>query len=91
MNAAPAIVPPVSVAPTPVVPMFGVESPGVAAYTPSSISAEPTFTTPPLPPVIEGADLVPVFAQAIAAVGSGAVAVVDVRIAPGYAPAVFRG
>jgi len=91
MNAVPAIVPPVSVPPAPLVPMFSVESPGVAAYTPSLISGEPTFATPPLPPVIEAADLAPVFAPAIAAVGSGAVAVVDVRIAPGYAPAVFRG
>ncbi len=38
-------------------------------------------------PVSEAADLTPIFAQAIAAVEAGAVAVVDVRVAPGYAPA----
>ena len=35
----------------------------------------------------EAADLATVFAQAIEAVEGGAVAVVDVRVAPGYAPA----
>ncbi len=38
-------------------------------------------------PVSEVGDLATVFAQAIAAVEGGAVAVVDVRVAPGYAPA----
>ncbi|HVC60984.1 MAG TPA: thiamine pyrophosphate-binding protein [Acetobacteraceae bacterium] len=38
-------------------------------------------------PVSEMGDLTTVFAQAIAAVEGGAVAVVDVRVAPGYAPA----
>jgi thiamine pyrophosphate-dependent acetolactate synthase large subunit-like protein len=38
-------------------------------------------------PVSEAADLATVFARAIAAVEAGAVAVVDVRVAPGYAPA----
>jgi hypothetical protein len=34
------------------------------------------------------AELVPVFAEAIASVERGAVAVVDVRVEPGYAPGV---
>lgn len=38
-------------------------------------------------PVTQSAALLPTFAQAIAAVEAGAVAVVDVRVAPGYAPA----
>jgi thiamine pyrophosphate-dependent acetolactate synthase large subunit-like protein len=38
-------------------------------------------------PVSDAAALVAVFAEAIAAVEAGAVAVVDVRVAPGYAPA----
>jgi thiamine pyrophosphate-dependent acetolactate synthase large subunit-like protein len=42
-------------------------------------------------PVTEGADLDATFRQAIAAVQGGAVAVVDVRIAPGYAPAAVAG
>jgi thiamine pyrophosphate-dependent acetolactate synthase large subunit-like protein len=42
-------------------------------------------------PVSEAADLAGTFRQAIAAVEGGAVAVVDVRIAPGYAPAAVAG
>ena len=38
-------------------------------------------------PVSEAAELATVFAPAIEAVEGGAVAVVDVRVAPGYAPA----
>jgi thiamine pyrophosphate-dependent acetolactate synthase large subunit-like protein len=38
-------------------------------------------------PVGEAGDLAPVFARAIEAVEGGAVAVVDVRVAPGYSPA----
>jgi thiamine pyrophosphate-dependent acetolactate synthase large subunit-like protein len=38
-------------------------------------------------PVTEAGELQTVFAQAIAAVEGGAVAVVDVRVAPGYSPA----
>jgi thiamine pyrophosphate-dependent acetolactate synthase large subunit-like protein len=38
-------------------------------------------------PVSEASELPAVFAQAIAAVDGGAVAVVDVRVAPGYSPA----
>jgi thiamine pyrophosphate-dependent acetolactate synthase large subunit-like protein len=45
-------------------------------------------------PVTDGAELAATFAQAIEAVEGGAVAVVDVRVAPGYAPsaaaAMFR-
>ena len=39
-------------------------------------------------PVHAGADLAAVFAEAIAAVEAGQVAVVDVRVAPGYTPAM---
>lgn len=39
-------------------------------------------------PVEQVADLSPVFAEAIAAVEDGGVAVVDVRVAPGYTPAM---
>ena len=42
-------------------------------------------------PVTEGAALAPVLAEAIAAVEAGAVAVVDVRVAPGYGPATAGG
>jgi thiamine pyrophosphate-dependent acetolactate synthase large subunit-like protein len=46
-------------------------------------------------PVTDAAALAPTFAQAIAAVEGGAVAVVDVRVAPGYSPsataALLRG
>jgi hypothetical protein len=45
--------------------------------------------------VSEAADLAPTFAKAIEAVEDGAVAVVDVRVAPGYSPtataALLRG
>jgi thiamine pyrophosphate-dependent acetolactate synthase large subunit-like protein len=48
-----------------------------------------------LPPVIKTGDLVPTFEKAIAAVEQGQVAVVDVRVEPGYAPvttaAMLRG
>jgi thiamine pyrophosphate-dependent acetolactate synthase large subunit-like protein len=39
-------------------------------------------------PVHDAADLPDIFAQAIAAIEAGAVAVVDVRVAPGYTPAM---
>jgi thiamine pyrophosphate-dependent acetolactate synthase large subunit-like protein len=39
-------------------------------------------------PITEARDLLPAFAAAIAAVDAGAVAVVDVRVAPGYTPAM---
>ncbi len=42
-------------------------------------------------PVTEAADLQPVFQQAIEAVEGGAVAVVDIRVAPGYAPTAMAG
>ncbi len=42
-------------------------------------------------PVTESADLASVFAEAIAVVEAGGVAVVDVRVAPGYAPAATAG
>jgi thiamine pyrophosphate-dependent acetolactate synthase large subunit-like protein len=42
-------------------------------------------------PVTEAGELGEMFREAIAAVAGGAVAVVDVRVAPGYAPAAFRG
>jgi hypothetical protein len=42
-------------------------------------------------PVAEGAGLAATFHDAIAAVMGGAVAVVDVRVAPGYAPAAVAG
>src|SRR5262249_17762579 len=42
-------------------------------------------------PVTEAVDLAGTFREAIAAVEGGAVAVVDVRIAPGYAPAAVAG
>jgi hypothetical protein len=42
-------------------------------------------------PVTEGSDLAPMFRQAVDAVMGGAVAVVDVRVAPGYAPAAVAG
>jgi hypothetical protein len=38
-------------------------------------------------PVSEASELAAVFGRAIEAVEGGAVAVVDVRVAPGYAPA----
>jgi thiamine pyrophosphate-dependent acetolactate synthase large subunit-like protein len=42
-------------------------------------------------PIAEGADLPGTFHAAIEAVEGGAVAVVDVRVAPGYAPAAVAG
>jgi hypothetical protein len=42
-------------------------------------------------PVTDGADLAGTFREAVEAVAGGAVAVVDVRIAPGYAPAAVAG
>jgi thiamine pyrophosphate-dependent acetolactate synthase large subunit-like protein len=42
-------------------------------------------------PVADGATLAATFSDAIAAVEAGAVAVVDVRVAPGYAPAAVAG
>jgi thiamine pyrophosphate-dependent acetolactate synthase large subunit-like protein len=42
-------------------------------------------------PVTEHAELATTFGEAIAAVEGGAVAVVDVRVAPGYAPAAVAG
>jgi thiamine pyrophosphate-dependent acetolactate synthase large subunit-like protein len=42
-------------------------------------------------PVTDSAALVPTFQSAIEAVETGAVAVVDVRVAPGYAPAAVAG
>jgi thiamine pyrophosphate-dependent acetolactate synthase large subunit-like protein len=42
-------------------------------------------------PITEGADLAGTFHEAIEAVAGGAVAVVDVRVAPGYAPAAVAG
>jgi thiamine pyrophosphate-dependent acetolactate synthase large subunit-like protein len=42
-------------------------------------------------PVTEHAELATTFGEAIAAVEGGAVAVVDVRVAPGYAPAAAAG
>ena len=39
-------------------------------------------------PVHDAAELAAVFAEAIAAVEAGGVAVVDVRVAPGYTPAM---
>jgi len=42
-------------------------------------------------PVTEGAQLADTFSAAIDAVAGGAVAVVDVRVAPGYAPAAVAG
>ena len=42
-------------------------------------------------PVTDGADLAATFREAIEAVEGGAVAVVDVRVAPGYAPAAVAG
>jgi len=42
-------------------------------------------------PVTDSADLVGTFRQAVDAVAGGAVAVVDVRVAPGYAPAAVAG
>jgi thiamine pyrophosphate-dependent acetolactate synthase large subunit-like protein len=42
-------------------------------------------------PITDGATLADAFASAIAAVESGNVAVVDVRVAPGYAPAAAAG
>ncbi len=39
-------------------------------------------------PVTRGADLAPALAEAIAAVERGEVAVVDVRVEPGYTPAM---
>ena len=41
-------------------------------------------------PVQDGADLAGTLARAVSAVKDGAVAVVDVRVAPGYAPAMTR-
>jgi thiamine pyrophosphate-dependent acetolactate synthase large subunit-like protein len=42
-------------------------------------------------PVVEDADLASTFRSAVKAVEGGAVAVVDVRVAPGYAPAAVAG
>ncbi len=42
-------------------------------------------------PITDGADLAGTFHEAIEAVAGGAVAVVDVRVAPGYAPAAVAG
>ena len=42
-------------------------------------------------PITEAADLAAIFRSAIEAVEGGAVAVVDVRVAPGYAPAAVAG
>ena len=42
-------------------------------------------------PVIDGTDLAATFQAAIEAVEAGGVAVVDVRVAPGYAPAAVAG
>ena len=42
-------------------------------------------------PITDGADLAATFREAIEAVAGGAVAVVDVRVAPGYAPAAVAG
>jgi thiamine pyrophosphate-dependent acetolactate synthase large subunit-like protein len=42
-------------------------------------------------PVTDGAELATTFQNAIAAVEGGGVAVVDVRVAPGYAPAAVAG
>lgn len=42
-------------------------------------------------PITDGADLAPTFRAAIEAVEAGAVAVVDVRVTPGYAPAAVAG
>jgi thiamine pyrophosphate-dependent acetolactate synthase large subunit-like protein len=42
-------------------------------------------------PVTDGAELATTFLNAIAAVEGGGVAVVDVRVAPGYAPAAVAG
>jgi len=42
-------------------------------------------------PLTEGAALSQTFNDAIEAVAAGAVAVVDVRVAPGYAPAAVAG
>ncbi len=42
-------------------------------------------------PVTESADMGAAFHQAIEAAAGGAVAVVDVRVAPGYAPASVAG
>jgi thiamine pyrophosphate-dependent acetolactate synthase large subunit-like protein len=42
-------------------------------------------------PITEGGDLLATLRDAIGAVAGGAVAVVDVRVAPGYAPAVAAG
>ena len=42
-------------------------------------------------PVVEDAELASTFRSAVEAVEGGAVAVVDVRVAPGYAPAAVAG
>jgi thiamine pyrophosphate-dependent acetolactate synthase large subunit-like protein len=42
-------------------------------------------------PVVEDAELASAFRSAVEAVEGGAVAVVDVRVAPGYAPAAVAG
>jgi thiamine pyrophosphate-dependent acetolactate synthase large subunit-like protein len=42
-------------------------------------------------PLTEGSELADTFRAAIDAVAGGAVAVVDVRVAPGYAPAAVAG
>ena len=39
-------------------------------------------------PITDGSALVPAFEAAVAAVDAGAVAVVDVRVEPGYTPAM---
>jgi hypothetical protein len=42
-------------------------------------------------PITDGAELAGAFSGAIEAVDGGSVAVVDVRVAPGYAPAAVAG
>jgi thiamine pyrophosphate-dependent acetolactate synthase large subunit-like protein len=42
-------------------------------------------------PITDGAELAATFREAVAAVEAGAVAVVDVRVAPGYAPSAAAG
>jgi thiamine pyrophosphate-dependent acetolactate synthase large subunit-like protein len=42
-------------------------------------------------PITDATELAPAFPEAIEAVAGGAVAVVDVRVAPGYAPAAVAG
>jgi hypothetical protein len=42
-------------------------------------------------PITDGAELATTFRKAVAAVEAGGVAVVDVRVAPGYAPSAAAG